>query len=230
MQPYPCGNKRVAIEYIIWFNKSMARTAGARNTQYDERRNSLIIKARERLELQSGSPPSFRELALSAGVSVATLRHYFGNREELIRAVFAYYLIGAERHLARASQTESGELSIELCGVLNRIAMGWTQGNVGALHRIGLSEGLRNPVTALHYLMDVLEPTLQALERRLETYRDQGVIREDTLPRHASLALLSPLVLALLHQVDLGGTRCRPLAIPDLIQQHVAMFVRAYQR
>jgi AcrR family transcriptional regulator len=208
----------------------MARTAGARNTQYDDRRNALIIKARERLELQSGSAPSFRELALAAGVSVATLRHYFGSRDDLIRSVFAYYLLGAERHLARASQTESGDLAAELTFVMQRIVIGWTRGNVGALHRIGLSEGLRNPATALYYLMDVLEPTLQALERRLEGYRALGVIRADTLPRHASLALLSPLVLALLHQFDLGGTRCRPLSIDDLIEQHVAMFVRAYRR
>lgn len=222
--------KTVEIDYTMCSNKSMARTAGARNTQYDERRNSLIIKARERLELQSGSAPSFRELALAAGVSVATLRHYFGTREELIRSVFAYYLLGGERHLARASQAESGDVAAALKGVMNRIVVGWTQGNVGALHRIGLSEGLRSPATAMHYLMDVLEPTLQALERRLEGYRERGVIRADTLPRHAALALLAPLVLALLHQVDLGGTRCRPLSLPDLIEQHVAMFVRAYQR
>lgn len=208
----------------------MARTAGARNTHYEDRRNALIIKARERLELQSGGAPSFRELALAAGVSVATLRHYFGSREELIRSVFAYYLLGAEKHLARASQTESGDLVAELTGVLQRIVIGWTRGNVGALHRIGLSEGLRNPATALHYLMDVLEPTLQALERRLDSYREQGTVRADTLPRHAALALLAPLVLALLHQIDLGGTRCRPLSLDDLIDQHVAMFVRAYQR
>jgi AcrR family transcriptional regulator len=208
----------------------MARTAGARNLEYDERRNSLIIKARERLEMQSGGPPSFRELALAAGVSVATMRHYFGTREELIGSVFAYYLLGAKRYLAHAGQAETGDLATELGGVMNRIAVGWTRGNVGALHRIGLSEGLRNPATALHYLMDVLEPTLQALERRLESYRERAVIRADTQPRHAALALLAPLVLALLHQVDLGGTRCRPLSLPDLIDQHVAMFVRAYQR
>jgi AcrR family transcriptional regulator len=207
----------------------MARTAGSRNQQYEERRNALIIKARERLELQSGSAPSFREIALACGVSVATLRHYFSNREELIRSIFSYYLAGAERHLSRARQSDHGEWSAELTGVLNRIVVGWTQGNVGVLHRIGLSEGLRDPATALNYLVDVLEPTLQALEKRLETYRSRGAIRADTELRHAALALLSPLVLALLHQVDLGGTRCRPLPVSDLIDQHIAMFVRAYQ-
>ena len=65
----------------------MTRTVGARNVQFGERRNALIAKARERLSLQTGDSPSFRELALAAGVSVATLRHYFGSREALIKAV-----------------------------------------------------------------------------------------------------------------------------------------------
>jgi hypothetical protein len=102
-------------------------------------------------------------------------------------------------------------------------------GFVGDLHRIGLAEGLRNPHTALDYLNDVLEPTLQALETRLAGLVAQRAIVEcDT--RHAALLLLSPLLLALLHQRDLGGTRCRPLSIPALIDEHVKVFVRAYRR
>jgi hypothetical protein len=74
----------------------------------------------------------------------------------------------------------------------------------------------------------VLEPTLQALEHRLKNYVAQGVV-VDCDTRHAALMLLSPLLLALLHQHDLGGTRCRPLAIPALIDEHVRVFVRAYR-
>ena len=40
--------------------------------------------------------------------------------------------------------------------------------------------------------------------------------------------VFSPLLLALLHQHDLGGTRCRPLSLPALIDEHVRVFVRAY--
>ncbi len=208
----------------------MTRTVGARNAQFDERRSALIAKARERLSLQTGEPPSFRELALAAGVSVTTLRHYFGSREALIKAVFSYYLQTGQKHLDRARAPESANVDLQasLQVFLSRVVVGWTQGFVGDLHRIGLSEGLRNPRTALDYLNDVLEPTLQALEQRLQNYAEQGVILDcDT--RHAALMLLSPLLLALLHQHDLGGTRCRPLAIPALIDEHVKVFVRAYR-
>ena len=78
-------------------------------------------------------------------------------------------------------------------------------------------------------LVDVLEPTLQALEKRLQASIEHGLIIEcDT--RHAALALVSPLLLALLHQHDLGGTRCRPLSVPNLIDEQVNMFARAYRK
>jgi AcrR family transcriptional regulator len=209
----------------------MSRTRGARNAQFAERRNALIVKARARLSLQAGEPPSFRELALACGVSVATLRHYFGSREALVKAVFEQALESGQRHLdrARAPEAAATGLEVSLKAFLSRVVTGWTQGFVGDLHRIGLAEGLRNTQTALDYLNDVLEPTLQALEARLAGHAAQGEI-VDCETRHAALMLLSPLLLALLHQHDLGGTRCRPLAIPALIDEHVKVFVRAYQR
>lgn len=121
----------------------MARVAGARNAQFEERRNALIEKAKERLSLQDGQNPSFRELALAAGVSVATLRHYFGDRESLIKAVFAHYLQSGQRHLERTRAPDPVEVDLEtsLRDVLQRLVRGWTSGTIGSLHRIGLAEG-----------------------------------------------------------------------------------------
>ena len=210
---------------------TMSRTHGARNAQFEERRTALIIKARERLSLQTGDSPSFRELALACGLSVTTLRHYFGSREALIKAVFEQALRAGQRHLERARSPDAAApgLEVSLKAFLSRVVVGWTQGFVSDLHRIGLAEGLRNAGTALDYLNDVLEPTLQALEARLAGHAERGeIVACDT--RHAALLLLSPLLLALLHQHDLGGTRCRPLSIPALIDEHVKVFVRAYRQ
>lgn len=206
----------------------MARIAGARNSDYEARRHDLMIKVRDRLAEQDGHVPSFRELALSAGVSVATLRHYFGTREELVRAVFTASRETGERHLARARVSECEQLEPSLRLFLDRVVQGWTVGHVGVLHRIGLSEGLRSPGTGLDYLVEILEPILQALEVRLVGHIESGtMVKADT--RHAALMLLSPIVLALLHQHDLGGTRCRPLDLEALVAEHLKVFVRAYR-
>lgn len=208
----------------------MSRTIGARNADFEQRRAELLQRARERLALQTGEPPSFRELALATGVSVPTLRHYFESREGLIKALFNYYLQEGQHHLARARSSEVEGLDLEqsLKVFLERIVRGWTQGFVGTLHRIGLAEGLRHHGTALDYLHDVLEPTLQALETRLQGYTAQGLMVPCN-PRHAALMLISPLLLALLHQHDLGGTRCRPLSLEDFVDEHVKVFLRAYR-
>ncbi len=47
--------------------------------------------------------------------------------------------------------------------------------------------------------------------------------------RAAALAFLSPVIVALLHQHDLSGARCRPLDIPALLERHVERFVEAYR-
>ena len=206
----------------------MARNAGTRNADYDSRRTCLIDRARVRLAARAATQPSFRQLAEAAGVSVTTMRHYFGTREALVTAVFAQSRAGAAPHLARARRPDSKDLQQSLQAFLRSVARGWTQGGVDALHRIGLAEGLRDDRTGLQYLNQVLEPTLQALEKRLDVHMAEGAMREaDT--RHAALLLLSPVILGLLHQHDLGGTHCRPLDLSAVIDTQVAVFVRAYQ-
>jgi AcrR family transcriptional regulator len=205
----------------------MSRTAGARNHDYAQQRKSLILKARERLSARETESPSFRELAAAAGVSVSTMRHYFGSRQDVISAVFEASQPAAAVHLDRGRTPSSGDLAESLREFLTNVARAWTHGAVGALHRIGLAEGLRSGEAGLKYLNDVLEPTLQALEQRLTAHIARGeMIDADT--RHAALMLLSPVVLGLLHQHDLGGTRCRPLDLTTVVGAQVEVFVRAF--
>jgi AcrR family transcriptional regulator len=212
---------------IAFWDIAMPRTAGARNQDYEDARKAMILKAQPLLSAKAGPAPSLRDLAAAAGVSVTTFRHYFRSRQEFVAAVFAVARVVGASHIDRGRQPSSTELAPSLRAFLAGVARAWADGSVGALHRIGLTEGLRDGASGLRYLEDVLEPTLQSLEHRLAQHIEQGTMRAAET-RHAALMLLSPLVLALLHQHDLGGTRCRPLDIASVIDAQVEVFCRAF--
>jgi len=205
----------------------MPRTTGARNLGFHDQRNALIGKARERLARRDGPNASLRQLAAAAGVSVATLRHYFKDRKGLVHAVLQRGRQLGEVHLARTRAPAESDIEGSMLHFLQEVAGGWQRG-IGAVHSVGLVEGLKSDAAGLNYLVDILEPTLQALEKRLATHIERGDMRAaDT--RHAALWLLSPILLALLHQHELGGRKCRPLDVDALLKEHARVFAQVYR-
>ena len=89
-----------------------------------------------------------------------------------------------------------------------------------------LAAGMDDPALGPATVDALLEPVLQAVEARLGVHRDRGELAADADLRHAALALVSPLLLGLLHQRSLGGSGCRPLDLRRSRRIHVARFVR----
>lgn len=155
-----------------------------------------------------------------------TLKHHFGGRNEVVAAVLDHAGAAGAPHL-QAGATPSGPLDRSVRAFLAYAAMGHRHG-VGDLHAIGLTEGIGHGVLGPRYVSVILEPTLQALEARLAAHVAAGEMRDANL-RHAALALLAPLLLAQLHQDELGGAACRPLDLDAFLEDHAAAFVRAYR-
>ena len=105
---------------------------------------------------------------------------------------------------------------------------GWEHTILGDTHRLGLGSGLGDGEVGPAYLDELLEPALQAFEARIQLHVDKGELRACNT-RFASLNLLSPFLLAMLHQKELLGTNVRPMAVNDFIKEHVASFLRAYK-
>ena len=63
------------------------RPRGSRNASYDKRRAELLERLTLRLCNRETGWPTMRELAAAANCSVSTLSHYFGRREDVVRAV-----------------------------------------------------------------------------------------------------------------------------------------------
>jgi len=207
----------------------VGRPTGSRNEGYDERRDALARSVMPRLTADDGPRASFADLAETAGVSVATLKHYFGDRSNLVAA--SLRLLGAQGTpwLEGVKVPSSPELSTSLLDVARALSMAWSRFGVGRVFGAALAIGIHDAVAGPGTVDGVLEPTIQAIEARLAVHAHDGtiVLGDDEL-RLASLAFLSPLLVALLHQHELSGAACRPLDLEQFIVRHVARFVRAW--
>lgn len=203
----------------------MARTQGARGSDYDAKRAGLIAAMQARLVARDLPPPSLRELAVAAGVTMPTLRHYFGKRDDVVIAVLASIGQAGAEHLAAAAASDL-PFAESITAALRHALVGLRQG-LNDVHMLGLREGMGQGRLGPAYLDAILEPSLQAIEARLAAHQARGEMRGGN-PRHAALALLSPLVLAGLHQAALGGDEVRPLDLDLLVTEHAAAFVRGY--
>ena len=205
----------------------MARTRGSRNTDYDARRAALARKVTQALQRDGGVNASMREFAAFAGTSMTTLRHYFTDRDGLLQAVMEGLRADAAPHLARAAQPIDGDVRASLLRFLGAVRFAWFTFGVGKMYASTLAVGLGNPRVAPGFVNHVLEPLLQTGETLLRRHLDRGeLVMTDV--RHASLALLSPVVLALLHQDSLRGAECRPLDVAAMLETHVDAFLRAF--
>lgn len=204
----------------------MTRRKGDRNRDFEAKRTELLDRLHGFLAPPPSPLPSARELAAAAGVSLPTLRHYFGNREQVLAAVMDHQAQAGEPYVMQLANTDLDfEPSVrEMAGFL---AAGLFAGGVSDIHAFGLAEGAQVSATGRHYLEKLLEPSLAAIETRLSRHVAKGEMRPADL-RFAALMLASPLLLAALHQRNLGGRDLRPLEANDLADEVSSAFFRAF--
>lgn len=181
----------------------------------------------KRMIRPGGAQASLRELAGAAGVSVPTLRHYFGNRDGAFTAAMELLREDASPWLALTRDAGSGTARESLSAWASMFVAGWRHFGVGQLQVAGMSAGLAHTALGPVYLDNLLEPVQQALEERLGRLMERGELRRGD-PRLAGLQLLGPLVVALLHQDALGGSRCRPLEVDGFVTAHLDVFLRGW--
>lgn len=205
----------------------MGRPAGTRNRGYEEKREALAQSVGSALIAEDGSAASFRQLASAAGVSVPTLRHYFGDHDGTVAAGLQALSQQGAQYVRQAR--DPGELPVResIHTFLTQISAAWQRFGVGRAHAAGLVLGLKNRAHGPEYLEALLEPTLQAVEARIAVHQERGELRPAE-PRVVGLALMGPVILALLHQNELYGSRCRPLELESYLDAHVDGWLRGY--
>jgi len=205
----------------------VSRPPGTRNADYAASRDALARAMGGRMLLPGGAQASLRELAASAGVSVPTLRHYFGSRDGALAAALQVFEADAAPWLALTRDPGDGDARASLGTWAPVFVAGWRQFGVGRLQVAGLTAGLGQAALGPVYLEKLLEPVQQALEERLRRLMVRGQLREGD-PRVAAVQLLAPLVIVLLHQDALGGDHCRPLEVDGFVAAHLDAFLRGW--
>lgn len=210
---------------------ALARTKGARNADYDAKRQELLERLLPRFVDRDQGRPSFRQFAAAAGVTMPTLRHYFGDRSDVVEAVLEEHLRRDDGRLEALSQPNGDfEASIHAfaLGLLLGLQAQGGRVRLGDLYSASLSEGLADPEISPLALRYVINPAVDALERRLRTHLQRGEMRDADL-RAASLSLIAPILVSVLHQDQLGGAADNPFALDDVVSQVAEAFVRAYR-
>jgi AcrR family transcriptional regulator len=207
---------------------AMPRTPGSKNRDHEQTRTQLLSAMRPLLAAPGGLRRSFRELAAAAQVEPRTLRHYFTDRDGLLRALFEHdHRIGLGA-LAQVAEGPLGPVRQSLRQTLEFVRRGFLHGGLRDVHVVGIGAGFEQPSLGKAYLGELLEPTLQSLERRIERHLTAG----DLTPcnaRHAALQLLGSALLVFLHQHSLGGADCRKLNEAAFLDDLVNDFVKAHE-
>ena len=207
----------------------MARVQGSRDADYAAKRALLVSRVRARLAERGGGHPSFRDLATSAGVGQTTLRHYFGDADGLIAAVFEDYAREGAPYLEVLARP-SGPFAKSVADAAAFMAAGQRHDVLRAVHATGQAEGVRRPQAGKAYREHILDATLGAVARRLQGHIGLGEVRDGIDPVKAAIVLVAPIVFAFQHQADLQGAASAPVDLDAFIRDHVTAFVIGHRR
>lgn len=200
----------------------MGRRPGARNRDYEQTRHALAASLSQHLLRDDGIPATLVDLAAVAGVSTTTLKHYFGDRDGLYAAVVEAVRADSAGFLAEGA-TPGGRLPEEtLPALLLGTVTAWRRFGLGRVFAGSLALGLGSPRRGPRFVSELLEPFLEATESLLGAHADAGDLPELGAERRRAVALglVSPVVLALLHQDALGGDGVRPLDAEAFARGH----------
>lgn len=207
----------------------MGKPRGFRAPDYEEKRDALLAAVSARAYADDGATVSLAELARAADVTVPTLRHYFGDRADVLRAVFAYTARQARAFIDQQASPMGDSFEASLVAFGEALHVAWTQHGVGRAIASSLAHGLQSDALGPCTVEHSLEPSMAALEARIRGHEQLGHLHLDgDDPRLVALQFLSPILIALLHQRELRGARVRPLDEGTFLRAHARRIARAY--
>lgn len=204
----------------------MGRIKGSLSKDHADKREALLYKLHEHVEQGDAIGLGLRSMAEVMGVSVPTVRHYFGSRRGAVQALLRTYKVDGEPHL-EIMRKPSGAFADSIRDAITFLLKGFQESPLPQIHAFGLAEGFSDRELADSYVKDLLESALEAIAMRLKHHIDRGeMIPMDT--RVAAIYLISPILMTFLHQCGLNGKSTYPTDLKALAEGHAEAFIRAF--
>ncbi len=193
----------------------MPRPAGRRNPDYADKRARLVQELTDFVLRTPPTRPSLRQFAQACGVTEPTLRHYFGDREDVAIAIVEE--LGARAQpLMEAVETTAQDAAHAIDAYIELSIIGVRNGVFARAHCYCIVEGVADARVGRSYLTALLEPSLLALERRMAPHLPAGA--DAAAARAAALQVFAPMLLAVIHQQLLGGGDAAPMDLEDVFR------------
>lgn len=204
----------------------MARPAGVRNSDFNQKKLSLLEKLTEYLLRDGVYVPSLRQLAIAAETSEPTLRHYFGDRSGLIVAVLEH--IGKTDEPILTSLREPQE-SCEgaLNGFMQYLQRFRAHRNYSKIQALGIRESLADEDVQSAYLQKLVRPGVEVLTERF--LRSRGGPATFTEARSAATMTISASIFMVLHQDVLNGKEHMPIDHETYLEHVGQMFLKGIE-
>lgn len=190
----------------------MARPAGVRNQDYDEKRQALVSAAADYVLREDVQTPSFRELATATGASEPTLRHYFKSRTGLVTDVIRHFdeLSAPIRAYVRKDFDTFEEAMQDYQAYAARVSQ---DPALVRAHIFGLRESFLDADVFKAYIRHLVDPGTDALAERM--LNSPGGPADHTLARVAASQIFSNVLFMACRKHLLGSTDPHP---PDIGQ------------
>jgi len=162
------------------------------------------------------------EVAKLAGVSKGTLYLYYPSKEQLLKAVIAFYL--SERIANSAEQVR--QIDGPMAPVLREVLVAWWQqihaSPASGAFKLIISEVRNFPDIAESYAREVMEPGHQLVTTILERGIAGGEFRAVDV-ENAVHSLLLPMVMLCTHKHAIGACTQHSIAADKFITDHVEL-------
>ena len=186
----------------------MARPAGVRNQDFEEKRLALIGKMTSYVLKPDIENPSFRQLAIAAEVSEPTLRHYFTDRSGVIVAIIEHL-----HTLSESMRESTREAAADIPEALERYheVVGGFRRNTLFIRAQAfmIRESMSDPQARKAYIDQIIGPSIDAVAERL--VKTPGGPSSYETGCSAGMMLMSASIFMILHQELLDGKTHMPI-------------------